>query len=53
MGCQNPVGLESGQSAEIDFTGAGTIRNEELPLTSDDIGSEQAPDHTRRIDEKK
>jgi hypothetical protein len=30
--------LLSGQSAEIDFTGAGTVRNEELPLTSDVIG---------------
>lgn len=30
--------LLSGQPAEIDITGAGTIRNEELPLTSDVIG---------------
>lgn len=30
--------LLSGQPAEIDISGAGTIRNEELPLTSDVIG---------------
>ncbi len=32
--------LLSGQPAEIDIAGAGTVRNEELPLTSDVIGFE-------------